>query len=294
MNKTADYYYGYLCGRLMHLNLDADIMDSITALYNSKSPERIHIGVDPAAPGADMTAYVDWKTHLKDQFKKDEAAALNAAISEIPAEYLPAGTKLVDKEEAENESEEDSVEDKDSNESPAKQPEEQNEVEYEKPKTGIKAKLSDMEKRVIVQLRDTGLSWKAIAQDQRVINRTPEAVYQFYHYQELRNNLDQFRTPVIAGLERLSDAEPRKDTPPEVLIEKHNEYAGKRDEGQELTEEDWPDIDAQLRKGANIRRLASDYDVSVTTMDKFIDTHRIAEAKKADALSRNQNKRSFY
>lgn len=78
----------------------------------------------------------------------------------------------------------------------------------------------------------------------------------------------------------------RTDTPPEILIEKHNEYAGKRDPDQALTDEDWADIQPRCQRGHHFRQIASDYDVEPSEMRAFIDRKLIEDVRASDSRKR--------
>lgn len=117
------------------------------------------------------------------------------------------------------------------------------------------------------------------------------AVYDFLkkHGVPKREKIKYTRKPKIGfhGVKPIKEAAAvaRADTPPEILIEKHSEYAGKRDPEQPLSDNDWHDIQEMLRKGASymrIQHIAAQYNVSYGTMKDFIDKHLLVDAKKQD------------
>lgn len=63
------------------------------------------------------------------------------------------------------------------------------------------------------------------------------------------------------------------------LITVHNGYAGKRDPGQQLTDDDWQDIKARLAKSPDRRAIASDYDVDLDDLNFFIASCQRREGK---------------
>lgn len=62
-----------------------------------------------------------------------------------------------------------------------------------------------------------------------------------------------------------------------------SEYAGKRDSGQLLTDEDWPSIQDMLRKKHTMRAIASDYDVPSKELRDFVDRKLVEDARAVDA-----------
>lgn len=97
------------------------------------------------------------------------------------------------------------------------------------------------------------------------------------------------RLEASATVAAIKATAPRADTPVDTLITKHNEYAGKRDPGQQLQDSDWPDIQEMLRKGRNIRQVAHDYDVEFSVMNAFCDKNLLREARESDSRSRSHN-----
>lgn len=65
----------------------------------------------------------------------------------------------------------------------------------------------------------------------------------------------------------------------ERLITVHNGYAGKRDPGQPLTDDDWPDIKVRLAKSPDRRAIAGDYDVDLEDLNFFIASCQRREGK---------------
>lgn len=60
----------------------------------------------------------------------------------------------------------------------------------------------------------------------------------------------------------------------EDIIEKHDEYIGEREDGLGLKDEDWPDVQRMLKKGAtksHVAKIARHYRVSPKEMENFID-----------------------
>lgn len=78
---------------------------------------------------------------------------------------------------------------------------------------------------------------------------------------------------------------PYQPVPIERLQQDHNEYAGKRDSGQPLTDCDWPDIKRRLEKSPNRRKIATDYDVDLEELNFFIESCRRREQKSGEALA---------
>ena len=58
------------------------------------------------------------------------------------------------------------------------------------------------------------------------------------------------------------------------LIQDHGGYVGKRNAGQPLTPEDWPDIKARLATGEKPEAIAGDYDQEVDELNSFIAARR--------------------
>lgn len=65
----------------------------------------------------------------------------------------------------------------------------------------------------------------------------------------------------------------------EKLIHDHAGYAGKRDPGQPLTDEDWPGIKSRLARSPDRRAIASDYDVDLDGLNFFIASCQRREGK---------------
>ena len=73
----------------------------------------------------------------------------------------------------------------------------------------------------------------------------------------------------------LSPPKPFTPVPAEKLIADHGGYAGRRDPGQALVDDDWHDIKVMLNvKRLSVSRIASDYDVDFDTLRAFIDRHQ--------------------
>lgn len=146
--------------------------------------------------------------------------------------------------------------------------------------------MSDEQKREIVRRRDAGEKWPAIA---KALNLPEKKCYQFhYNYSD---QLDRWRSlevheqkdskiQIVNQEKAVKTAIPvqRKDTPAEQLIAKHNEYVGKREPNQPLTDEDWPEIKSMLKSyGADY--IAAQYQVKRTELDWFIAEQSEGEAK---------------
>lgn len=96
------------------------------------------------------------------------------------------------------------------------------------------------------------------------------------------NRMKAMRASGVIGGRSKSEARPEGTAPARPFVEvpitklqtDHDEYAGRRDPGQELTEADWPDIRKMLEKQRrSVSQIASDYDVEFATMRQFIDRH---------------------
>ncbi|MBP3955430.1 hypothetical protein J8F10_09065 [Gemmata sp. G18] len=72
---------------------------------------------------------------------------------------------------------------------------------------------------------------------------------------------------------------PYAPVPYEKLASDHSGYAGKRDPGQPLTDDDWPDIKARLTKSPDRRAIAGDYDVELDDLNFFISSCQRREGK---------------
>lgn len=72
---------------------------------------------------------------------------------------------------------------------------------------------------------------------------------------------------------------PYTPVPYEKLVTDHSGFAGKRDPGQPLTDDDWPDIKARLAKSPDRRAIASDYDVELDDLNFFIASCQRREGK---------------
>jgi hypothetical protein len=74
-----------------------------------------------------------------------------------------------------------------------------------------------------------------------------------------------------------------------VSIEKlrtdHDEFVGKRDPGQPLTDSDWPEIKAMLAKSPDRKKIASDYDVDIDDLNFFITSCQRREQRSGEALA---------
>jgi hypothetical protein len=84
------------------------------------------------------------------------------------------------------------------------------------------------------------------------------------------------------GAPEPAPAQKTKPIPPidtDRLLTIHNGYAGKRDPGQALTDQDWPDIKARLAKSPDRRAIASDYDVDLEDLNFFIASCQRREGK---------------
>ena len=67
-------------------------------------------------------------------------------------------------------------------------------------------------------------------------------------------------------------APPRVDTPAERLIDAHDAYIGRREADQPLVDSDYDDIiDMMTRKGKSLKMIAGDYDVTLGTLEQFIE-----------------------
>ncbi len=96
------------------------------------------------------------------------------------------------------------------------------------------------------------------------------------------NRMKAMRASGVIGGRSKSEARPEGAAPARPFVEvpiiklqtDHDEYAGRRDPGQELIEADWPDIRKMLEKmRRSVSQIASDYDVDFATMRQFIDRH---------------------
>lgn len=60
-----------------------------------------------------------------------------------------------------------------------------------------------------------------------------------------------------------------------AALGKHSDFVGEREPNQELTEEDWGDIDVMLnKKRYNVTKIAGLYKVDFKVMRDFIDDHQ--------------------
>ena len=80
-------------------------------------------------------------------------------------------------------------------------------------------------------------------------------------------------------------AKPFQPVSVEKLRTDHDEFVGKRDPGQSLTDGDWPDIKAMLAKNPDRKKIAADYDVEFEEMSFFIESCQRREQRSGEALA---------
>lgn len=145
--------------------------------------------------------------------------------------------------------------------------------------------LTEDQKREIVRRRDNNEKWPAIA---KAMNMPEKKIYQFYY--NYKDHLDRWRDPIPDRVDAdgwpkpvkatgtlLTEKKPkpsltvakRIDTPADEIIERHQGYAGKRELGQELVDEDWPQIREMLKSFGN-DYIAAQFNVTRTALDYFI------------------------